>query len=123
MPLTLPKRGRLLICLAALSASAVVTRRQGDELSIRESQLLDSWADFLVGMAAQGAQGGPTAKSELVSWKQYALYARDTTLFDFIRRWIRPAFQTGWCRSRDVSTVVSIAKNGAELRGDPKVSP
>jgi hypothetical protein len=72
-----PQGGSFQTVRGSFGFSGNATRQQGNAGSIAESQLFHSWADFLLGQAAQAGKVDQLRNPNSVWWKQYALYARD----------------------------------------------
>ena len=72
-----PQGGAFQTVRGSFGFSGTATRQQGNAASVAESQLLHSWADFLLGMPAQAGKVDQLRNPNSVWWKQYALYARD----------------------------------------------
>lgn len=72
-----PQGGAFQTVRGSFGFSGNATRKQGDAVSIQESQLFHSWADFLLGLPAQAGKVDQLRNPNSVWWKQYALYARD----------------------------------------------
>src|SRR5262249_25088740 len=72
-----PQGGGFQTVRGAFAFTGNATRQQGDAVSIAESQLFHSWADFLLGMPLRAGKVDQLRNPNSVWWKQYALYARD----------------------------------------------
>ncbi len=72
-----PQGGTFQTVRGSFAFSGTATRQQGNAASIAESQLLHSWADFLLGMPTRAGKVDQLRNPNSVWWKQYALYARD----------------------------------------------
>src|SRR5262249_11069466 len=72
-----PQGGAFQTVRGSFGFSGNATRQQGNAVSIAESQLFHSWADFLLGLPAQAGKVDQLRNPNSVWWQQYALYARD----------------------------------------------
>lgn len=72
-----PQGGAFQTVRGSFGFSGTATRQQNNAASVAESQLLHSWADFLLGAPAQAGKVDQLRNPNSVWWKQYALYARD----------------------------------------------
>jgi hypothetical protein len=72
-----PQGGAFQTVRGTFGFSGNATRQQGNATSIAESQLIHSWADFLLGMPTAAGKVDQLRNPNSVWWKQFALYARD----------------------------------------------
>jgi carboxypeptidase family protein/TonB-dependent receptor-like protein len=72
-----PQGGSFQTVRGTFGFSGNATRQQGNAASVAETQLIHSWADFLLGMPTAAGKVDQLRNPNSVWWKQYAFYARD----------------------------------------------